>query len=58
MMEWAEKQAIVGIIYRGIVDVRSKIADVRGGYYNLSGQRVDQPQKGLYIVNGKKVIVK
>ena len=42
----------------GVVDVRSKMADVRGGYYNLSGQRVDQPQKGLYIVNGKKVIVK
>ena len=42
----------------GVADVRSKMADVRGGYYNLSGQRVDQPQKGLYIVNGKKVIVK
>lgn len=26
--------------------------------YNLSGQRVAQPQKGLYIMNGKKVIVK
>lgn len=42
----------------GIADVRGKMSDVRGGYYNLSGQRVDQPQKGLYIVNGKKVIVK
>lgn len=27
-------------------------------YYNLAGQRVAQPQKGLYIVNGKKVIIK
>ena len=26
--------------------------------YNLAGQRVAQPTKGLYIVNGKKVIVK
>jgi len=26
--------------------------------YNLSGQRVSQPTKGLYIVNGKKVIIK
>ena len=26
--------------------------------YNLQGQRVAAPQKGLYIVNGKKVIVK
>lgn len=29
-----------------------------GEYYNLAGQRVVQPTKGLYIVNGKKVIVK
>ena len=28
------------------------------GYFNLSGQRVSQPTKGLYIVNGKKIIVK
>jgi len=27
-------------------------------YYNLSGQRIAAPQKGLYIVNGKKVIIK
>jgi hypothetical protein len=26
--------------------------------YNLNGQRVDQPTKGLYIVNGRKVVVK
>lgn len=27
-------------------------------YYNLNGQRVANPSKGLYIVNGKKVIIK
>ena len=26
--------------------------------YNLSGQRVQNPQKGLYIVNGRKVVMK
>ena len=26
--------------------------------YNLNGQRVSQPTRGLYIVNGKKVVVK
>ena len=41
-----------------IDDVRSKTEDVRGDYYNLNGQRVAQPTKGLYIVNGKKYIVK
>ena len=29
-----------------------------GVYYNLQGQRIDNPAKGIYIVNGKKVIVK
>ncbi len=27
-------------------------------FYNLNGQRVIQPTRGLYIVNGKKVVVK
>ena len=27
-------------------------------YYDLSGRRVEHPAKGLYIVNGKKVVVK
>ena len=31
---------------------------VNNEYYNLSGQRVTQPTKGLYIVNGKKVVIK
>ena len=26
--------------------------------YNLNGQRVKQPQKGIYIINGKKVVIK
>ena len=26
-------------------------------YYNLNGQRVAQPTKGLYIVNGQKVVI-
>ena len=29
-----------------------------GIYYNLSGQRVEHPTKGLYIHNGNKVVIK
>jgi len=29
-----------------------------GIFYNLAGQQVAQPTKGLYIVNGKKVVIK
>jgi galactose mutarotase-like enzyme len=27
-------------------------------YYNLQGQRVENPSKGIYILNGKKVLIK
>lgn len=30
-------------------------ADAAPVYYNLQGQRVDNPSKGIYIVNGKKI---
>ena len=29
-----------------------------GAVYNLAGQRVSQPARGLYIVNGKKYVIK
>ena len=35
-----------------------KTVKADGEVYNLNGQRVAAPQKGLYIVNGKKVIIK
>ncbi len=41
-----------------VADVRSKKADTRSEYFNLAGQRVAQPTKGLYIVNGKKYVIK
>ncbi|MBQ9186273.1 MAG: starch-binding protein [Prevotella sp.] len=31
---------------------------VNNAVYNLNGQRVAQPSKGLYIVNGRKVVIK
>ena len=41
----------------GIKEVETAKQNVEG-YFNLAGQRVAQPTKGLYIVNGKKVVVK
>lgn len=29
---------------------------IHNGYYNLQGQRIDYPRKGLYIKDGKKII--
>jgi len=42
----------------GVANVSSKTEEVGGEYFNLAGQRVAQPTKGLYIQNGKKVVRK
>lgn len=39
------------------IDVSTENTNVAREYYNLNGQRVTTPTKGLYIVNGKKVII-
>lgn len=41
-----------------IDDVRSKIEDGRNEIYNLAGQKMSKLQRGVNIVNGKKVLVK
>ena len=41
-----------------ISDVRSKMEDGRNEIFNLAGQRLSKMQKGINIVNGKKVLVK
>ena len=43
----------------GIENVaNSKEQTANSLFFNLAGQRVPNPGKGLYIVNGKKVIMK
>ena len=41
----------------GIEAIRSKKSEAKGYIYNLQGQRLNSLQKGLNIVNGKKVIL-
>ena len=42
----------------GISNVEAQKGFLDGEFYNLNGQRVSQPAKGLYIVNGRKVVIK
>lgn len=42
----------------GILNVDAEGNIYEGQIYNLSGQRVNMIQKGIYIVNGKKVLIK
>ena len=42
----------------GISTMQNSQCTMHNEVYNLSGQRVDSPKNGLYIVNGKKVVIK
>ena len=42
----------------GINEIASSEPKVQTGIYNLAGQRLEKLQKGINIVNGKKVLVK
>ena len=42
----------------GIEAIKAAAANGEAKIYNLNGQRVAQPTKGLYIVNGTKVAIK
>ena len=51
-----ESYSIGGVAPTAIESIQA--LQENGELFNLNGQRVAAPQKGLYIVNGKKVIMK
>lgn len=40
------------------IDSMSSVPTKEGLIYNLSGQRVHNPQNGIYIINGKKLLIR
>ncbi len=42
----------------GVNEVRSQKTAENSEFFDLQGRKVAQPTKGLYIVNGKKVVIK
>lgn len=49
---------VTGETTTGIDEINAAKTVGNAAVYNLKGQRIAQPTKGLYIMNGKKVIVK
>jgi hypothetical protein len=45
-------------IVTGIEHLTSDNSEGESRYYNLNGQRIQTPVKGLYIIDGKKRIQK
>lgn len=60
-LEYDKNQTRIGITLDedmlGISTTSTDI-DASGEFYDLQGRRVENPSKGIYIVNGKKIIVK
>lgn len=48
----------IGVSGDGTTGIGAVTAEHDNVYYNLQGQRVAAPSRGIYIVNGKKVIIK
>ena len=48
--EWAETTGLESVISDHCPETTAR------GYYNLAGQRVAQPVRGLYIVDGRKIV--
>ena len=44
--------------YTDIREIKAQMAEGRSSIYDLQGRRVSNMQRGIYIVNGKKVVIK
>lgn len=48
----------IGVSDDGTTGIGGVTVENGGEYYNLQGQRVATPSRGIYIVNGKKIVIK
>ena len=44
--------------FTGIEDVKAESGEENGIYYDLNGRAVENPANGIYLIDGKKVLVK
>ena len=53
-----EVKLFIDGITTGISEINGEAQTEQGAIYTLSGQRVNRAQKGIYVIDGKKVVVK
>jgi hypothetical protein len=51
------KEGLQGTVSTTGISPTLALPQGEGVYYDLSGRRVEHPTKGLYIVNGKKILL-
>ena len=50
---------VLDAIYTGVEELPTEsVIAFPGGIFNINGQRVEKTRQGIYIVNGKKILVK
>jgi len=55
---WKDFWNLQGFVPTGIYNVKNDILNGNSKCYDLRGNRLSAPKRGLNIINGKKVIVK
>lgn len=55
---WKEFKNIVGIGQTRVENINVADKNTKKVYYDMNGRRLNNPIKGLNIVNGKKVMMK
>lgn len=58
LSEARQMKLVFGDKVAGVNFIYNPMSTEGNKYFSISGQRIDKPTKGLYIVNGKKVIIK
>ncbi len=57
-LEFVFDDEVTGVNEVRVKNLTPALSQGEGAWYDLQGRKVAQPQKGLYIVNGKKVVLK
>ena len=54
---WNLFSNIVEMDFTGVEELKAEGGNVKA-IYDLQGKKIEVPSKGLYIINGKKVLIK
>ena len=59
---YVSKNTTITLVYTnnttGIEEVKTENRNVKGGIYDLTGRKVETPTRGIYIIDGKQVLIK
>ena len=61
-LTYVSKNTTITLVYTndatGIEEVKTENGNVEGGIYDLTGRKVETPTRGIYIIDGKRVLIR